>query len=162
MQRFEQQLAPRSVTKVVLRVLVKSIQTACSWWWCASVVNRHVTRLSIYQRSHNSFVWHTVKPCLATGHPSGQFRSGGPDRAIRVRTVRSWTTKVALHSTVPYISNSQRVFDVYVSVLNLNSLTKNIFHVYVFVSVTIPAKSARYVYLIQNRWCSELFTYMYV
>ena len=36
--------------------------------------------------------------------------------------------------------------------------------VYVFVSVTrqIPAKNARYVYLIRIWWCSELFTYVYV
>ena len=61
------------------------------------------------------------------------------------------------------MSNSRRFFDASIFVLNLNSLTKNIFHVCVFVSVTksIPAKSARYIYLIQNRWCSEVFTYVY-
>ena len=55
-------------------------------------------------------------------------------------------------------------FDVYVLVLNSNSLAKRIFHVYVFVSVTrwIKAKSARYVYLILNQWCSECLTYVYV
>ena len=49
------------------------------------------------------------------------------------------------------ISNSRRIFDVYVFILNSNSLTKHIFHVCVFVSVTryILAKSTRYVYLIQ-------------
>ena len=43
------------------------------------------------------------------------------------------------------------IFDVCVFVLNSNSLTKNIFHVSVFVSVTrqISANSARYVYLIR-------------
>ena len=55
-------------------------------------------------------------------------------------------------------------FDAYVFVLNLNSLAKSIFHVCVFISVTrsISAKSARYVYLIQNQWRSDFFTYVYV
>ena len=35
-----------------------------------------------------------------------------------------------------YILNSRRFFDLYVLVLNSNSLTKNIFHVCVFVSAT--------------------------
>ena len=63
-----------------------------------------------------------------------------------------------------YLSNPRRFFGVYVFVLNSNSLAKNIFHVYVFASVTrcIPVKSAMYVYLIHNRWCSEFFTYVYV
>ena len=56
-----------------------------------------------------------------------------------------------------YISNSRRFFDVYVFVLNSNSLAKNNFHTCVSVSVTreIPAKSAGYVHLIRNRWCLE-------
>ena len=62
------------------------------------------------------------------------------------------------------ISNSRQFFDVYVFVLNSNSLTKNNFHVCVFVSITreIPAKNASYVYLIRTRWRSEFFTYVYV
>ena len=35
-----------------------------------------------------------------------------------------------------YILSSRRFFDVYVFVLNLNSLAKRIFHVCVFISVT--------------------------
>ena len=35
-----------------------------------------------------------------------------------------------------YISNSRQFFDVYVFVLNSNSLTKRNFHVCVFISVT--------------------------
>ena len=56
-----------------------------------------------------------------------------------------------------YISNSWWFFDVYVFVLHSNSLTKNMFHICAFVSVSrwINAKSTRYVHLIQNRWCSE-------
>ena len=66
-----------------------------------------------------------------------------------------------------YISNSWRFFDLYVFVLNSNSLTKNIFHVCHIMCIRIcykvnSAKSARYVYHIQNRWCSEVFTYVYV
>ena len=40
----------------------------------------------------------------------------------------------------------------------------DIFRVCVFISVTRshPAKSVRYVYQIQDRWCSELVTYVYV
>ena len=63
-----------------------------------------------------------------------------------------------------YISNSQRFFDVYVFVLNSNSLTKKIVHVCVFISVIrqIHEKGARYVYLIQIRQCSQFFMYVYV
>ena len=52
-----------------------------------------------------------------------------------------------------YISNSRQMFDVSVFVLNSSSLTKNIFHVCVSVSIPreIPAKSPSYVHLIQNR-----------
>ena len=55
-------------------------------------------------------------------------------------------------------------FDVYVFVLSSNSATKRIFHVCVFVPVTIeiPAKRAGYVHQILNRWCSELLTNAYV
>ena len=63
-----------------------------------------------------------------------------------------------------HISNSRRFFDVYEFILNLNSWSNNFSHVCVCVYITrwINAKSARYVYLIQNRWCSELFTYVTV
>ena len=69
-----------------------------------------------------------------------------------------------MHAEINTFRIPGRFFDVYVFVLNSNTLPKNIFHVCVFVSVTrkIPAKSARYVYLIQNRWRSECFTYVYV
>ena len=47
---------------------------------------------------------------------------------------------------------------------NSNSLAKNKFHVCVSVSDRreIPAKSASYVYLIQNPWRSEFSTYVHV
>ena len=59
------------------------------------------------------------------------------------------------------MSNSRRLFDVYVVVVNSNSLAKNSVHVCAFVSVTreVPAKSASCVYLIPIRWRSEFFTY---
>ena len=57
-----------------------------------------------------------------------------------------------------------RFFDVHVFVLKSDSLTKNIFHVCVFVPVArqIDAESVSYVHLIQNRWYSEVFTHVHV
>ena len=49
--------------------------------------------------------------------------------------------------------------------IRMNSLTKNVvsYNICVFVPATreIPAKSARYVHLVQNHWCSEFITYVY-
>ena len=100
------------------------------------------------------------------------YANASPDQhcqlAARLKTLHLSPWPAAIY---PYycpngskcMSNSQRVFDVYLFVLKSNSCTKKIIHICVFASVTEKywersEQSVSY----SNPWCSECFTYVYV
>ena len=66
-----------------------------------------------------------------------------------------------------YISNSRRFFDIYIYIciriefefINQENFPRMCIHV---CYKRTPAKSTRYVYLIQNQWHSDFFTYVHV
>ena len=96
---------------------------------------------------------------MGQGFPS---RSKSGQKRVQVRSGGRGSAGVGARRVGPAGRGTVAPRKVSIFVLNLDALTKDSFHVCAFVSVTreFAAKSASYVHLIQNRWCSEFLTYV--